>query len=364
MNLVFVLIALICGLYFCTYRMRVISFSSMNSRAYDGRELLFSVTLVMLVLVTALRGDFTPDYRFFYRIFYKEAEENGLIWALTERDWGFDVLCYVASRLFHSYQVVIAVAGIITVVLYGKMIRNYSVNYALSFALFVGVDNYIISFNIIRNVFAVSICFYAMKEIYENHFLKYVLLVLLASTVHRSALLMLPMYWVLKIDIRKKSNIFLLIGAMLLFVVCIMFTNDIGRAVLNMLGIFSYGTNLLASNYYTFYTGALKTSMLFGFVILFRKLINFNDLKERVWFNACAASFLLQILSIRINLAQRVGYYFSAGFILLIPLIVSRMKDRKLVTVLMFFLLLIYCGFVQNGLPEYWFFWQNKSIPV
>ncbi|MCM1303084.1 MAG: EpsG family protein [Lachnospiraceae bacterium] len=368
MKLAFVLIVIICGLFLCTYKMRVLSLSSMNSRTYDGKELLLFLSLVLLILISALRGDFSTDYKVFYHKFYVPAEKDGLLWVLSERDWGFAVLCYVASQLFHSYQWVIAVMGIATVMLYGRTIKRYSVNYMLSIVLLVGIDNYIVSFNIIRNIFSAALCFYALKEIYENSFRKYFILVLLASTVHRTALLMLPMYWVLRIDIRKKKNIFFLIGVILFYVVCFMFTNSIGRTVMDMLGMDSYGTDLVVFNRYftgnTFYKGALKTSALFGFVVFFQKLINFNDLKERVWFNACAANFLFQILTIKIGMAVRLGYYFSACFILLIPLIISRMKNKKLVTIFLLFFLLIYCGLLQNGISEYWFFWQNRSIPV
>ena len=110
---------------------------------------------------------------------------------------------------------------------------------------------------------------------------------------------------------------------------------------------------------------ALKSVVLFAFVLFFGKEINFDCIKERVLFNGCVINCFLQILAAKILMIQRIGYYFSGCYIILIPLIVSRIKGkrRNLVTAGIVAFLFAYDFFVQN-ITEYYFFWDNKIFKV
>jgi len=106
------------------------------------------------------------------------------------------------------FFILAAFQGLAVVYLY----RNYSSSFFLSLFLFVGSADYVLwMFNGVRQFMAVTIALYATPFILKKRYIPAAAIILLASTFHRSALLMLPMIFIVQGDVwNKKTLLFIL----------------------------------------------------------------------------------------------------------------------------------------------------------
>ena len=73
---------------------------------------------------------------------------------------------------------------------------KYSENFFFSMFLFIAMMHFVWMMNGMRQFIAVSILFAATGLLVERKFLKYLIVVLLASTIHITALIMIPVYFI------------------------------------------------------------------------------------------------------------------------------------------------------------------------
>lgn len=174
--------------------------------------------LVYAIVIAGLRGPFTADYINYEKIFAEIGKMTlAEIWAryniltiFSELEPGYVLLNYFVSVVSsNSLLLFCTVSGIITTAFFYVLTR-YSLIAWLSILLFISIGPYLESFNTVRNVLAASIFSFAIIEISKGHCIRYVLITLCAALFHASALVMLPMYWVLRVKV-KLRNIVLLI---------------------------------------------------------------------------------------------------------------------------------------------------------
>ena len=119
----------------------------------------------------------------------------GLLTRLPEvkKDAGFTVLgglikCMINSDIFYFF-VIAVIQGMILVHVY----RKYSTDYLFSVFLFIASTDYISwMFNGMRQFTAVTLMFAGTKFMLQKRWVPTILIILLASTMHQSALLMIP----------------------------------------------------------------------------------------------------------------------------------------------------------------------------
>lgn len=169
-----------------------------------------------VILMTTFRrwvGD-TEAYR---RAFYDLPNTlSGIIQHLPEvtKDKGFSVLGSLIKSIVGSndvmyFFIIAAFQGLILVYVY----RKYSTNYLFSIFLFIASTDYFSwMFNGMRQFTAVTIMFAATALMLEKKWVPTVLVILMASTMHQSALLMLPIVLIAHgRPWNKKSIAFLLV---------------------------------------------------------------------------------------------------------------------------------------------------------
>ncbi len=128
---------------------------------------------------------------------------------------GYLILNYIISFFTKDFQVVLFITSCIPIVLYYKAIEyeRKNVNFFLTVFLF-GTLLYLYFFGIIRLFIAASIVTYALRYVFEKKSLKYILFILLATSIHYSAIFMLfLLYFSTEKEEkpRKMKNIILLI---------------------------------------------------------------------------------------------------------------------------------------------------------
>ncbi len=165
--------------------------------------------LASLVLVSGLRSNIGDTY--VYRRIY---EQNDFSWdfILAQKDIGFGIL----QRILKTYisedpQIMIFAAALITNVLIVMVLYNYSRMIEISLYVYITGGLFLVSMNGIRQVLAAAIAFTATKFLIEGSFVKYALIIILASLFHQSALILLPIYFLVRYKAWSKATVALLI---------------------------------------------------------------------------------------------------------------------------------------------------------
>ena len=154
----------------------------------------------LLFLVSALRGHVGNDYDA-YIGFMHEAK----LFAYTATEIGFDLIVYVIYTLcgFENYRLVFAVFSFITVFFFVREIYRESEDMFTSFAMFMLLCPYFQSFSTVRYYAALALVFHANAFFQRKDYIGFVVTVLIASTIHKTALLVLIFYPMAKIRFNK-----------------------------------------------------------------------------------------------------------------------------------------------------------------
>lgn len=134
------------------------------------------------------------------------------------KDKGFSVLTIVCKTMgitdYHHFFMLIALFQVVCMV---YTFRKYSENFWISIFLFVASTDYLSwMHNGMRQFIAVSMIFAAFRLQVEGKYLRFTLVVLLASTIHGSALLMLPFAYMMSGRILNSKTMLLIAGTVLL----------------------------------------------------------------------------------------------------------------------------------------------------
>lgn len=100
---------------------------------------------------------------------------------------------------------------------------EYSSNFALSCFMFIASSQFTWMFNGIRQYMVVCILFACMSFIYKKKALNYIILVIALSTIHKTAIVMIPIYFIVSGEPWNKKTLFVIF----LIILCMLFANNI-----------------------------------------------------------------------------------------------------------------------------------------
>lgn len=132
-----------------------------------------------------------------------------------------------------------------------KVLYKYSENYYLSMTLFVLWGIWSWMYNGIRQFLAVSIVFLCVSLYEDNNFILYLIGVLLASRIHTSALMMIPVYFIVNGEPWKRRTIIPIV----LTVFALFFTGPFLGALESLTEGMEYG-EVLNGQYFSTDTGS------------------------------------------------------------------------------------------------------------
>lgn len=228
-----------------------------------------------------------------------------------EKDLGYRVFEKIFHFFSNTYQLYLIFIAIIFFILMGKFIYKYSKNVYLSYILFSCLFYSFYAITGLRQTIATAlVVFCGIDLIKERKFYKFVFLIMIASTIHASALCFLPFYWISRINISSKMILVywgLIIGSFL-------FKNQ----VFNVFRLISGYDN------YEFYSGATGGTFLLLLLLLalfssvfYKKII--DDQISSISLNALFVSCIFSSMLLINPACMRVIQYYSIFLILLLP---------------------------------------------
>lgn len=207
MTILWINLAIVFILSFFSRYFSVSTVGMPNSVPIKPNKLLAFGAMVSLVLVAGLRSNIGDT--FFYKHIY---ETNDFTWEYinSQKDIGFGILQKILKTYSDDPQILIFTTAIITNILIVLVLYKYSRMFELSTYVYITGGLFLVSMNGMRQCLAAAIVFTATKYLINGNWFKYMLTVLFASTFHESALVLIPIYFMVRFKAWSKATFILL----------------------------------------------------------------------------------------------------------------------------------------------------------
>lgn len=257
--------------------------------------------------------------------------------------YGYIFICkiigFFSKNGYLLYNLIIAV---LTIYFFYKALWRNSKNPVFSLFLLFSTCLVYQAFNQSRQMLAVAIITYSWGFLEKEDLKKYLILIFLAFTIHKSAIIMLPFYWLSKRKISKK-NIFIYIGIALLFLFSLNFIEKI-------LFFTHYGQVYLEKGMFISQTSSIL-NLVFRCCVLFicsffYRYIQANDkIKLNKLMNISIWCVLFQLLTLKIYIFARITTYLYVFYVFLISNIYENIKNKKKKQIFIIIMCLIFLIF-------------------
>lgn len=156
-----------------------------------NRVCLLSVFLILFAL-SACRLNVGNDYAKYVEFMHLVNCDS-----YVPTEIGFNLLVKLVYGLsgFENYLLVFAVYAFVTVLLFLLAMYEQSDDFPLTFFLFMMLGYYFQTFSTVRYYLALAVALYSMKFVMRGQWGRFVLLILLGSTFHKSLLVVIPLYY-------------------------------------------------------------------------------------------------------------------------------------------------------------------------
>ncbi|WP_423188940.1 EpsG family protein [Alkalibacterium sp. f15] len=302
--------------------------------------------LAILYMFMALRYDYGNDYMSYFNI--HSSLSSGL-----NAYGGNDQLFRLLNLAIPNFFLLIALVSLFYLIAIWHLIKsNLKVNqYWFAFLLLlVNPYLFLIHLSALRQTLALCFFMFAINYAVKRRLIPYVIFVLLATGMHASALILLPLYFLLTEKPFDKKYAF----ATMFVLILLLFTPIFDIIVHQLL-------EYLPNNYQFYYNQNLQNSLratIISSFYLFLIVFNLGNLrgKEIIYGKLSLIAVIITLLAIKISMITRVGMYFDLFLIITIPQIFSRIENKVnkqvLFAMLISIYLLRYYAFFTNPIWE------------
>ena len=321
-------------------------------------KIIFSIIIILIPSIIGGVRDLTigtdvlvygEDY-FFYATQY-----NNLIDYITtyNADTGYLIINFLISRFTDNVHVFLFILQLIINTLVFIIMYRYKEEVPLWMSMLCYLTIYYCrTFNYLRQSIALAIIFFGIPYIEKRKFIKYFLVVLIASLFHTSAWISLLLY-LINIMLNNKNEKFFsfLIVSIGLFVVLAFPT------ILELLN----NMKILPERYYAYISRYTKEEAGFNiietffrifwiilYLLFYKKITKQKDL-YKMFGMACILDVILFQLKNTIQYTDRIAFYFGYMQIFMYPIIAKNINNNKNQQVLINFLTIIM-------LLAYWYY--------
>ncbi len=274
--------------------------------------------------------------------------------AYVPTEIGFNLLVKLIYGLsgFENFLLVFAVYSFVTVLLFLLALYEQSDEFSLSFFLFMTLGYYFQTFSTVRYYLALAIALYSMKFVLRRQWGRFLVLVLLGATFHKSLLVVIPLYFLASLHWKKWQ-----LALAALFCTTFLFMQDFYLKVVVFLYPTYEDTEYLEGG--TSYINILRCAAVLAFagiVYLMEQrerdrnvadgnavgrvtkndkyVINETETlakEPRFWFYLYLnlGAFVLYTFCSFLPIISRIGYYLTVSQILFLPMLLARVKDVR-----------------------------------
>lgn len=330
--------------------------------------LYFLLSFLLLFILIAFRSNQVgTDYEFvgdaFTRVVNNTYTESDVSWFGVPLFLMCKGIGFVIGDSVFAFYFLIAFFSLFF--LYKAILKN-STNPTISLFLMISFCLYYQMFNQSRQMLAIVIVLYSYTYLKEKKFWKYFLVILLATMIHNSAFIMMPVYFLFHFKVDKKVFFFYIISSLLLF-----FSFDLIEAMINLTSYRKYIDTIynVAFTPTTILNTILRAFLFIISFIFYSKTKGEFGNKELLHY--AGLCLLVQVASMRFYFLARLTTYFFIFYLFILAdlyqYVITNLKGNKkkclLFGVLFFTLFFLYhtvyyfssSGALGCGYQEYTF---------
>ena len=204
----------------CVLEVRPVTLDSRQERL-DPKSLM-ALGIAYLCFLGMFRGAACGnDTSNYHELYLRIASQSGLLYSIRNTSFEplFAALIYLLSRLTHNPQILFIVTALFSFAVTGRFMSKYSSRPCFSLYLFFTLQLFDFYISGVRQALAISILLLAYEAMDNKKPIQMVLLIMLAGLFHRSALIWLPVYFLLRIP-RRKTFVWVTVAACAVAFVC------------------------------------------------------------------------------------------------------------------------------------------------
>lgn len=212
--------------------------------------------------------------------------------------------------------------------------------------------------NIIRQYIAVAIVFYNMKNIYSNRFFKFLLLTILAFSIHRSAIVAMILYFLWDHKKNKFVDIWI-IGPLTIGLCFVVFAwQSVLRSVMQFVPAFRKYAYLLIGN-----TGRNRDLILKIFyvviVVVLYRVLKTKDYRMTFYMYLVFLTMLIGVTGYYTTFLKRASLYFELPFVIILSYIPQCVTfgGKKMMSIL------VHLGVILFFIANYLVLGHSEIIP-
>lgn len=199
---------------------------AINRKSIRNRKskIIYILFVLLFIILSSCRWENGPDWDSYY-VTWKWFSEISIV---GELEPGYILLTSINHWLVNDYSFHIFIMALITIIPVSITIYKYS-PYPL-FSLYVWYVCYIAHIFNVRQTIAISFIFCSIPFIINRKFIRYFIVVLISCFIHKTAFIALPIYWLWKVRINKKSAIIYLL-------ICCIISLTLSNIITNLINL-------------------------------------------------------------------------------------------------------------------------------
>lgn len=292
-----------------------------RTRRSFWNRLYLGAIFVILFLCSALRFGIGNDYRQYTQTAH-EAYVGGYVVTEPGFNWAVRILYTLSGGEY--YELVFAVFAAVTLVIFLKVFYEQSVDFAITFFLFMTLGLYFQTYNTVRYYLALAIALYALRYVLHKDFLKFIFWILLAALFHKSVLLTIPVYWAASYTWKRW-----MIALGVAFSIGCLAAKD----MILKLALWFYPSyeNTVFLEGGTSYISILRGLLVLGLYLWYRKkyAAEKEDKELRLYAQLNLLSVVVCVFFSFLPVVTRIAYYFSVTQLLMLPKLLHGIKEEK-----------------------------------
>ena len=337
-----------------------------NTKEYNRKFLIFTGILLVAFFgcrnaTTNLGSDLNNYYRLFERAIKSDSVRSFLNTEVMEV--GYVLLNWLIARVIKWPQFIIFFQAAFCIGVTLRFIYKYSEDVLLSVLGFISfglIQFYLTGF---RQSFAIAICLIALEYAFKKKFIAFIVSVFIAASIHQTAIVFIPVYWMVKIGLTK-------LYALLDLIAILVLSQGVPR-------IISLGNEVFDKEYQGAFAGNRLGGMvnvLVGFAVVavmfyqsdrYKKPNNTEKSVDNLsqplngFFHLTAIGTGIYALRYQALVLERISLYFTPSLLILLPHIIdnSFTEDSKKILKPLFVIAMVFLAFWRLNNFGYEVFW-------
>lgn len=314
----------------------------------------FFVACCWLIIVASNRYNVGTDFGAYFRYYYDFIYRVVYNFKLTNEP-GFGIIAKLATLIHDDGTTVLTFVSIITIGLALITIKNNTNRLTIATLLFVFLECWHYSFNAVRQCLAVTIVFCGYKYLKNGNFFRYIICILIAYLFHKSAIVMIAVYFVIRREVNKR-NVFLFIAGSII-------------VLLSYDYLFAFQSEILGDGIvqYSYVTSAVNSLRVLAnvapaiFFLIFRS--KNKDANSDFYMNILLIHAAVAVASSNSAYLSRMTIYTAPFVCIAIPELLKTISDtnRRIITpviLVLFGIFWIYDISINPSLNNFTFIWE------